>query len=496
MSTSPPPSSSSIANNYPPKSKPFSLSLGSSKAKPTRISLGVPFNPPRKRPHASLEADDEADVDDSHQGKEQLVTSFDDRRGGAIGLDNNDGNEKSLLVIPKVQGRDWRNVGGAKRRGKNLLPEEVRAMRSGEGKEIISEAEEKERVQKMQYGLVVTEKQRSKSTDGGNETTEMDVDSAPANRQDAHHEPEEKITEDERAIQALMGNTSTTDSSRIISHQDQEPHNDLRSYRSDISTRPESATLADYNDVPVEEFGAALLRGMGWKDGQEFGGKRRYGEDNDDLNDQKKKGTNKKNNSSGSLRLLEKRPALLGIGAKEMPEGLEEPGAWGKGAKLSSSAKDKGRRRKKIDAVYNPVMMRNTKTGEMVTEEELRKRKEESLLLPVREAAEQKKEKPPNRARSSGHKEPRREEEEERRRSRSPDSKRARRRRDEDSEEDYYRERERRRRRRREDEYFNQNKDGGAASSSSLKRREREGDRDRDRYDEGRHRHSTQRIIG
>jgi hypothetical protein len=31
------------------------------------------------------------------------------------------------------------------------------------------------------------------------------------------------------------------------------------------------STLEDYEDVPVEEFGAALLRGMGWKDGQGIG---------------------------------------------------------------------------------------------------------------------------------------------------------------------------------------------------------------------------------
>lgn len=29
--------------------------------------------------------------------------------------------------------------------------------------------------------------------------------------------------------------------------------------------------MEDYENVPVEAFGAALLRGMGWKDGQSLG---------------------------------------------------------------------------------------------------------------------------------------------------------------------------------------------------------------------------------
>ena len=31
--------------------------------------------------------------------------------------------------------------------------------------------------------------------------------------------------------------------------------------------RPEQSSLDDYEQVPIEQFGLALLRGMGWKDG-------------------------------------------------------------------------------------------------------------------------------------------------------------------------------------------------------------------------------------
>lgn len=39
----------------------------------------------------------------------------------------------------------------------------------------------------------------------------------------------------------------------------------------DVSIRPEEPTLDDYEAVPVEQFGLAMLRGMGWKPGQPIG---------------------------------------------------------------------------------------------------------------------------------------------------------------------------------------------------------------------------------
>ncbi|XP_074873580.1 G-patch domain and KOW motifs-containing protein [Carettochelys insculpta] len=41
--------------------------------------------------------------------------------------------------------------------------------------------------------------------------------------------------------------------------------------RVDVSLRPESSTEADYEVVPVEAFGVAMLRGMGWKAGEGIG---------------------------------------------------------------------------------------------------------------------------------------------------------------------------------------------------------------------------------
>lgn len=40
----------------------------------------------------------------------------------------------------------------------------------------------------------------------------------------------------------------------------------------DVSIRPEEPTLDNYETIPIEAFGMAMLRGMGWKEGDAIGG--------------------------------------------------------------------------------------------------------------------------------------------------------------------------------------------------------------------------------
>ena len=39
----------------------------------------------------------------------------------------------------------------------------------------------------------------------------------------------------------------------------------------DLATRPEQSNLVEYDSMPIEQFGAALMRGMGWKEGAPIG---------------------------------------------------------------------------------------------------------------------------------------------------------------------------------------------------------------------------------
>ena len=73
-------------------------------------------------------------------------------------------------------------------------------------------------------------------------------------------------------------------------------------FKEDMLNRPDVADLESYYKVPIEDFGMAMLRGMGWNQGQPIG-----------------------KNPNGIIEAvkIEPRPSLLGLGAK--PVEIEEP---------------------------------------------------------------------------------------------------------------------------------------------------------------------------
>lgn len=46
-------------------------------------------------------------------------------------------------------------------------------------------------------------------------------------------------------------------------------------FRDDYEKRPDETTMEEYENIPVEEFGAALLRGLGWNEGEGIGRNRK-----------------------------------------------------------------------------------------------------------------------------------------------------------------------------------------------------------------------------
>lgn len=264
-------------------------------------------------------------------------------------------------MIIGQRNRDWREESRRKRgRGTDLLPEEVRAARrqqGGEGGwEIVNGGVQA-------YGLSFVTKRGEGGGDGdGDGDVQMgDAKVVELGKIQVAADDERVMTDDEVALVALLGaggskksnmvlpavETQTDDEEGMWSGRAGNGVNEDDAFRSDVASRPDSSSLDDYAAVPVEEFGAALLRGMGWKEGEVVG---------------------KRKDQISKPRILERRPALLGIGAKEVPGGVgDEIGAWGKATK--------GRR--KVDKTYNPVLLRNSKTGKMLTEEELKAKKED-----------------------------------------------------------------------------------------------------------------------
>ncbi|SNX87179.1 related to Pre-mRNA-splicing factor SPP2 [Melanopsichium pennsylvanicum] len=109
----------------------------------------------------------------------------------------------------------------------------------------------------------------------------------------------------------------------------------------DIGSRPEAPTLDDYAATPIDQFGMALLRGMGWNEGT---------------------GAGKGGKGPQQAAEPKKRAALLGLGAKERPAGSSG---------LASLSASRGHRPKdKRDYKYVPVAKggsQNTSNGQSET---------------------------------------------------------------------------------------------------------------------------------
>ncbi|KAL1584857.1 hypothetical protein WHR41_06584 [Cladosporium halotolerans] len=295
-----------------------------------------------KRPRDALQDEDDGDSDDDeakqlHARRATKVSHFDSQAGGAIDEDRKVV-DKGPLVIENLRNRDWK-----------------------------AEAVKKRRMQR-----------------GEANAPEKEEENAPETNTNTN-------TEDQEAMDALLGRTKKSDLTiPAVTEED--------AFQQDYKTAPDMATLEDYARVPVEQFGAAMLRGMGWKEGDGIG--------------------NDKGRKVEAQKVPARRPALLGIGAKEEAAVAQELGAWGK------AARGKGGRE---PVVYNPVLLRDKRTGETFTEEEARAREEKE----ERERHEREFERRERRREREGEGERRREREGEGRRHRREDSRdRERRRRD------------------------------------------------------------------
>lgn len=74
-------------------------------------------------------------------------------------------------------------------------------------------------------------------------------------------------TDDDVNVGFISEGSEAASTSRRMSFKEVEE----KKLREDMITLPDSATLESYEDLPVEDFGEALLRGMGWEKGKPIG---------------------------------------------------------------------------------------------------------------------------------------------------------------------------------------------------------------------------------
>lgn len=304
----------------------FSLGGSSTAVKPKAQTSPANSSNGTKRPHAALQ--DESDSDDGNRRK-QTVTHF--GSNGAVNVHRSKVEKKALVIQPQAN-RDWKEASR-----NNVNQRSRHAEQNAEQSQSLAEREAQikavEDSNRPIYGLNTFERKETGDTNGA---TEQEVSAQPEEATIA--QPIQAKTDDERALEALLGQQPDSDLTIPAAAVTEE-----EAFQRDFRSAPDMATLDQYKAVPVEEFGAALLRGMGWKEGQGIG--------------------NQKGKKLVKETQPERRPALLGIGAKADAAVAEEMGAWGKGTK-----------KRRENVVYNPVVMRNKKTGEELTEAELEER--------------------------------------------------------------------------------------------------------------------------
>ncbi|KAF9129867.1 hypothetical protein BGW39_003759 [Mortierella sp. 14UC] len=260
---------------------PFKMSFGGAAikgkgktlARPTTV---VPLVKPTSAFGApSTEAPTEPHVD-------ELIRGLDGNRIESLAPQE----EAKQLVIPKLENADWRQHALSKRK-RGYLPE-------GGNSRDQAVTMETEEADETRVGLQISkrvkvEQQTTTTEHGSSSSSSMDVD-ADTTTTVAEESREEAIEEmaARKILEAATGK-SGEGSRRLILQGEENVHQDeVEAFQKNLEDLPDEASLEDYANVPVEEFGAALLRGMGWKGD---------------------------NNGSEAVE-YNRRPALLGLGAK------------------------------------------------------------------------------------------------------------------------------------------------------------------------------------
>lgn len=317
-------------------SKPISFGFGKQKPSGPAQSTGFAARKQTVTKAPSLKAlHNDSDNEDEEGPRHESVTGF-TASGAILSQPVQDSKE---LVIKNTGNGDWRRRGR-----KNLLPSEVQAQRQGQNV-VMVERDEVSKASGLQF-VEPSDEPEAADTNGEQQTV---VDRSEPDQ------PVKRLTADEEALQALLDDgTGKPKSTAVIEQQGNARltvRDEIEDFRDDVASRPESSTLEDYAAMPVEEFGLAMLRGMGQK--------RRAKGEAIDLNTQK----------DGPPRKIRKQEGFLGIGAKPVAGADIELGAWGK-ADMRKNNRGQG--------FFTPVMLKNNKTGELISEEEMQKRLKES----------------------------------------------------------------------------------------------------------------------
>lgn len=225
--------------------------------------------------------------------------------------------KRELLVIPALKNKDWRELARKRRSAQQYIPVSATVHTGTDGS-----------VGGLGTKDVIGAGPALSGLQSGKKIVKVEVDEDTMVKEEVVEDIKIDLSEDEVARRAILAEASGLASNVSIVDVIPTPISEGDAYKQDVEELPEVASLEDYARVPVEQFGAAMLRGMGWTEG-----------------------TAASKSGKGHVQpyLPTARPALLGIGAKEME-------AFDDGSKKKGSSRPEKR--------YVPVVKRELKGGD------------------------------------------------------------------------------------------------------------------------------------
>ncbi|KAI0097096.1 DExH-box splicing factor binding site-domain-containing protein [Daldinia grandis] len=248
----------------------------------------------RQRPHVLGHDSDSGSDDDA---RHEVITAIGDDVSESEAKRRHPKTDKSgranaPYVIAGHQNRDWKAELKAQKGTKDGLP----SRRAGSGVSV--ERDPADQDKQIKWGLTVTKKPVQGDTDNLDESPSRDEGPTTTERGAVHPSDESEVptNEDTDAIDALLGKKRKFTKDLIIEgkpeHSTPTTLSEQDAYRRRMEEAAEVSTIDEYDQIPEGEFGAAMLRGMGWN-GEERGAK---------------------------LKEVKKRPNLMGLGSKEDEE--------------------------------------------------------------------------------------------------------------------------------------------------------------------------------
>ncbi|KAI8960176.1 DExH-box splicing factor binding site-domain-containing protein [Daldinia sp. FL1419] len=249
----------------------------------------------RQRPHFLSHGSDSGS-DGEGDARHETVTTFGDDISESEAKRRNlkvdkSGRANAPYVIPGHKNRDWKAELKSQRGKKNDSTSEHAESSTS------AERDPADQDKQIKWGLTVTKKPVQDSTDHSYESPSKDQEpSSTDNGANNNEEPNIPENEDNDAIDALLGKKRKSTKDLVIEgksrHSTPATLSDQDAYRRRMEEAAEVSTIDEYDQIPEGEFGAAMLRGMGWN-GEERGAKPKE---------------------------VKRRPNLMGLGSKEDEE--------------------------------------------------------------------------------------------------------------------------------------------------------------------------------